>query len=303
MPRLIVIIGATGVGKTARAIELAKQHCCPVISADSRQIYRDLPIGTAAPTSEEQEGIPHYFVGCKDLHEVYSAGQFARDCQQLLNELFTQHDTVVMVGGSMMYVEAVCNGMDEIPNVPNHIREQVRKTYQEEGIGWLQREVQRLDPAYWEVVDRNNPQRLMHCVEVSRTTGKPYSSFRKREQQNEDCPIHQLPFDIQYHMVERPREELYERINLRVERMIEQGLLEEAKRAFEKLNIPLDPAVDLDYSTLPNSINTVGYKELLHYFRGEWSLQRAIEMIQQNSRHYAKRQLTWWRRKDLKQPT
>jgi len=303
MPRLIVIIGATGVGKTARAIELAKQHCCPVISADSRQIYRDLPIGTAAPTAEEQAGIPHYFVGCKELHEVYSAGQYARDCHVLLQELFATYETVVMVGGSMMYVDAVCNGIDEIPEVPNHIREQVRKTYQEEGIGWLQQEVQRLDPAYWAIVDRNNPQRLMHCVEVSRTTGQPYSSFRKREQQNEDCPIHQLPFDIQYHMVERPREELYERINLRVERMIEQGLLEEAKRAFEKLNIPIDPAIDLDYSTLPNSINTVGYKELLHYFRGEWSLQRAIEMIQQNSRHYAKRQLTWWRRKDLKQPT
>ena len=299
MPRLIVIIGATGVGKTARAIELAKQHCCPIISADSRQIYRDLPIGTAAPTSEEQEGILHYFVGCKDLHEVYSAGQFARDCQQLLNELFTQHDTVVMVGGSMMYVEAVCNGMDEIPNVPTHIREQVRRAYQEEGIAWLQQEVQQLDPTYWEVVDRNNPQRLMHCVEVSRATGQPYSSFRKREQQGKEQLSYQPPFDIQYHMVERPREELYERINLRVEQMVEQGLLEEAKRAFEKLNIPIDPAIDLDYSTLPNSINTVGYKELLHYFRGEWSLQRAIEMIQQNSRHYAKRQLTWWRRKDF----
>ena len=299
MPRLIVIIGATGVGKTARAIELAKQHCCPVISADSRQIYRDLPIGTAAPTAEEQVGIPHYFVGCKELHEVYSAGQYARDCQQLLNELFTQHDTVVMVGGSMMYVEAVCNGMDEIPNVPTHIREQVRRAYQEEGIAWLQQEVQQLDPTYWEVVDRNNPQRLMHCVEVSRATGQPYSSFRKREQQGKEQPSYQPPCDIQYHMVERPREELYERINLRVEQMVEQGLLEEAKRAFEKLNIPLDPAVDLDYSTLPNSINTVGYKELLHYFRGEWTLQRAIEMIQQNSRHYAKRQLTWWRRKDF----
>ena len=303
MPRLIVIIGATGVGKTARAIELARQYGCPIISADSRQIYRDLPIGTAAPTAEEQAGIPHYFVGCKDLHEVYSAGQYARDSHVLLQELFATYETVVMVGGSMMYVDAVCNGIDEIPEVPNHIREQVRKTYQEEGIGWLQQEVQRLDPAYWAIVDRNNPQRLMHCVEVSRTTGQPYSSFRKREQQNEDSPIHQLPFDIQYHMVERPREELYERINLRVEKMIEQGLLEEAKRAFEKLNIPIDPAIDLDYSTLPNSINTVGYKELLHYFRGEWSLQRAIEMIQQNSRHYAKRQLTWWRRKDLKQPT
>lgn len=302
MPRLIVIIGATGVGKTAQAIAMAKQYTCPIVSADSRQIYRDLPIGTAAPTSEEQGDIPHYFVGCKDLHEVYSAGQFARDCQQLLSELFTLHDTVVMVGGSMMYVDAVCNGIDEIPEVPTHIREQVRNAYQEQGIEWLQQEVQQLDSTYWAIVDRNNPQRLMHCVEVSRATGQPYSSFRKRELQADEQSIYQPPFDIQYHMVERPREELYERINLRVEKMIEQGLLEEAKRAFDKLNIPLDPAIELDYSTLPNSINTVGYKELLHYFRGEWTLQRAIEMIQQNSRHYAKRQLTWWRRRDFKKP-
>lgn len=293
MARLIVIIGATGVGKTARAIQVAKQYDCPIISADSRQIYRDLPIGTAAPTAQEQAGIPHYFVGCKNLDDVYSAGQFALDCHQLLRTLFAKHDTVVMVGGSMMYVDAVCNGIDDIPQVPPNIREAVRKTYQEQGILWLQQEVQQVDPAYWEIVDRNNPQRLMHCIEVSRANGQPYSSFRKREK-NTNCAT-QWPFEIQYLMVERPREELYQRINLRVEEMIQQGLIAEAKRAFELLNIPLDPAIELDYTTLPNSINTVGYKELLRYFRGEWTLQQAIEMIQQNSRHYAKRQLTWWR--------
>lgn len=293
MARLIVIIGATGVGKTDRAIEIAKQYVCPIVSADSRQIYRDLPIGTAAPTTEEQAGIPHYFIGCKALNEIYSAGQFARDCHQLLGELFTKFDTVVMVGGSMMYVDAVCNGIDDIPEVPSHIRESVRKTYQEQGIEWLQQEVQQLDPVYWKIVDRNNPQRLMHCIEVSRANGQPYSSFRKREKNANSST--KLPFEIQYQMVERPREELYQRINLRVEKMIKQGLITEAKRAFELLNIPLDSTVELDYTTLPNSINTVGYKELLRYFRGEWTLQRAIEMIQQNSRHYAKRQLTWWR--------
>lgn len=295
MARLIVIIGATGVGKTARAIEVAKRYACPIISADSRQIYRDLPIGTAAPTAQEQDGIPHYFVGCKDLHEVYSAGQFARDCHKLLEELFTQYDTVVMVGGSMMYVDAVCKGIDDIPEVPSDIREAVRTTYQEQGIEWLQREVQQLDPDYWEIVDRNNPQRLMHCIEVSRSSGQPYSLFRKMEQDRAD-KAQDLPFEIEYQMVERPREELYTRINLRVEQMIEQGLIEEAKNAFEKLHIPLNGTVELDYSTLPNSVNTVGYKELLRYFRGEWTLQRAIEMIQQNSRHYAKRQITWWRK-------
>ena len=293
MPRLIVIIGATGVGKTARAIEVAKQYGCPVVSADSRQIYRDLPIGTAAPTAQEQAGIPHYFVGCKDLDEVYSAGQYARDCHALLQDLFTKHETVVMVGGSMMYVDAVCHGMDDIPEVPAAIREEVRLEYQQKGIEWLQQEVQRLDPTYWQQVDQHNPQRLMHCIEVSRASGQPYSCFRKREKHADNHP---LPFDVQYIMVERPREELYERINLRVEQMVEQGLLQEAQAAFQKLNIPLDGNIELDYSTLPNSVNTVGYKELLRYFRGEWTLQHAIEMIQQNSRHYAKRQLTWWRK-------
>ena len=294
MPRLIVIIGATGVGKTARAIEVAKQYGCPIVSADSRQIYRDLPIGTAAPTAQEQAGIPHYFVGCKDLDEVYSAGQYARDCHTLLQELFAKHETVVMVGGSMMYIDAVCYGMDDMPEVPTTIREEVRKNYQEKGIEWLQQEVQQLDPAYWQLVDQQNPQRLMHCIEISRASGQPYSNFRKREKQEADnC---QLPFDIEYVLVERPREELYARINRRVEQMIKQGLVEEARKAFEKLHIPLDGNIELDYSTLPNSVNTVGYKELLRYFRGEWTLQRAIEMIQQNSRHYAKRQLTWWRK-------
>ncbi len=293
MPRLIVIIGATGVGKTARAIEVAKQYGCPIISADSRQIYRDLPIGTAAPTAQEQAGIPHYFVGCKELDEVYSAGQYARDCHALLQDLFTKHETVVMVGGSMMYVDAVCHGMDDIPEVPAAIREEVRMEYQQKGIEWLQQEVQRLDPIYWQQVDQHNPQRLMHCIEVSRSSGQPYSCFRKREKHADNHP---LPFDVQYIMVERPREELYERINLRVEQMVEQGLLQEAQAAFQKLNIPLDGNIELDYSTLPNSVNTVGYKELLRYFRGEWTLQHAIEMIQQNSRHYAKRQLTWWRK-------
>lgn len=294
MPRLIVIIGATGVGKTARAIEVAKQHGCPIVSADSRQIYRDLPIGTAAPTAQEQAGIPHYFVGCKNLDEVYSAGQYARDCHALLRDLFTKHETVVMVGGSMMYVDAVCRGMDDIPEVPAAIREDVRMEYQQKGIEWLQQEVQQLDPAYWQLVDQQNPQRLMHCIEICRASGQPYSNFRKREKQEADnC---QLPFDIEYVLVERPREELYARINRRVEQMIKQGLVEEARKAFEKLHIPLDGNIELDYSTLPNSVNTVGYKELLRYFRGEWTLQRAIEMIQQNSRHYAKRQLTWWRK-------
>ena len=293
MPRLIVVIGATGVGKTARAIEVAKQYNCPIISADSRQIYRDLPIGTAAPTPEEQKQVKHYLVGFKSLDETYNAGQFARDAEEVLKELFQAHETVVMVGGSMMYVDALCKGLDNIPEVPSAIRNEVRQAYQEKGLDWLQAEVQRLDANYWQEVDQQNPQRLMHCVEVCRASGKTYSEFRQKGKPNHSQQ--RTDFDIEYIMVERPREELYDRINQRVDKMITDGLLDEAQQAFEWLKIPLDSHVPLDYSTLPNSVNTVGYKELLYYFRGEWSLDKAVEMIKQNSRHYAKRQITWWR--------
>ena len=292
MPTLTVILGPTGVGKTDKSLELAEQWECPIVSADSRQIYRDLPIGTAAPTHAELSRVQHYFIGIKDLHESYSAGQYARDCKALLQQLFTKHDHVIMVGGSMMYIDAVCKGLDDIPEVPEQIRTQVRKAYKDKGLEWLQQEVQRLDPQYWQQVDQQNPQRLMHCIEVCLASGKTFSEFRvsgfgNRESDN--------PFDIEYIMIERPREELYQRINLRVHKMIEAGLIQEAKAAFEKLGMDLSASADSNPS-LPNSINTVGYKELLKYFRGEWTLDKAIEMIQQNSRHYAKRQMTWWRR-------
>jgi tRNA dimethylallyltransferase len=296
---LVVVIGATGVGKTARAIELAREYQCPIISADSRQIYSDLPIGTAAPTPEERQQVPHYLVGFKALNEIYNAGQFARDAEVLLHELFKQHDRVVLVGGSMMYVDALCKGLDDMPDVPKEVREAVREEYKDKGISWLQSEVQQLDPTYWQEVDQQNPQRLMHCVEVCRASGKPYSEFRKKGKPNQGGQ--RTDMDIEYVLVERPREELYKRINLRVDKMLEEGLLEEARRAFELLNIPLDGEVAFDYATLPNSVNTVGYKELLHYFRGEWTLERAVEMIKQNSRHYAKRQITWWRSQFKKQ--
>ena len=289
MPKLVVILGPTGVGKTEKSLELAEQWGCPIVSADSRQIYRDLPIGTAAPSAEEQARVKHYFIGTKDLHETYNAGQYARDCNTLLAELFQKHERVLMVGGSMMYIDAVCKGLDDIPDIPAELREQVRNQYQEKGLEWLQTEVQRLDPIYWQEVDKQNPQRLMHCIEVTLASGQPYSNFRKGGRTAQE-----RGFDVEYIMIERPREELYERINLRVHKMIEQGLLSEAQRAFNKLGLLNNNP--LDESTIPNSVNTVGYKELLKYFRGEWTLERAIEMIQQNSRHYAKRQMTWWRR-------
>ena len=289
MPKLVVILGPTGVGKTEKSLELAERWGCPIVSADSRQIYRDLPIGNAAPSAEEQARVKHYFIGTKALHETYNAGQYARDCQALLSELFKSHERVIMVGGSMMYIDAVCKGLDDIPEVPTEIREHVRNEYQKKGLEWLQSEVERLDPVYWQEVDKQNPQRLMHCIEVTLTAGQPYSNYRKG-----GVTAQERGFDVEYIMIERPREELYERINLRVHKMMEQGLLQEAQRAFDQLGLLGDEP--LDENSIPNSVNTVGYKELLKYFRGEWSLERAIEMIQQNSRHYAKRQMTWWRR-------
>jgi len=292
MPTLVVILGPTGVGKTELSLRLAEEYGCPIVSADSRQIYRDLPIGTAAPTPEELARVKHYFIGCKALTETYNAGQYARDCKRLLNDLFLQHERVIMVGGSMMYIDAVCKGLDDIPDVPETIRREVQCQYAEHGLTWLQQEVQQIDPVYWAEVDQQNPQRLMHCVEVTRISGKTYSSFRK----NSTLTAAERGFEVEYRMVERPREELYQRINLRVHQMVQAGLLDEAKRAFQLLQIPLTPRNLNTKELLPNSINTVGYKELLPYFRGEYSLDRAIELIQQNSRHYAKRQMTWWRR-------
>ena len=286
MPTLVVILGPTGVGKTELSLQLAEEYACPIVSADSRQIYRDLPIGTAAPSAEEQARVKHYFVGCKALTETYNAGQYARDCKVLLEDLFKTHERVVMVGGSMMYIDAVCKGLDDIPDVPGQVRNAVREEYAAKGLAWLQEEVQRLDPTYWKEVDQQNPQRLMHCVEVCRASGKAYSAFRVSGIGNR---VTDNGFDVVYRMVERPREELYERINMRVHKMIEDGLLEEARQAFEKMGV-------LSGGELPNSLNTVGYKELLPYFKGEYTLDRAIELIQQNSRHYAKRQMTWWRR-------
>ena len=292
MPTLLVILGPTGVGKTELSLQLAEEYGCPIVSADSRQIYRDLPIGTAAPTEEEQARAKHYFVGCKQLTETYSAGQYARDCTALLHQLFQTHERVVMVGGSMMYIDAVCKGLDDIPDVPEALRNEVRKQYAAHGLIWLQEQVAQLDPTYWEEVDRQNPQRLMHCVEICQATGKPYSTFRK----NNTLTAAERGFEVEYRMVERPREELYERINLRVHKMIEAGLLEEARNALEKVGVMENGVVKEEYENLlPNSLNTVGYKELIPYFKGEYSLARAIELIQQNSRHYAKRQMTWWR--------
>lgn len=272
---LLLILGPTGVGKTELSLRVAEHFGCPILNCDSRQIYRSIPIGTAAPTEEEQARVKHYFVATRDLDQDYNAGQYERDAIALMEELFRTCDTLVMTGGSMLYADAVCNGLDDLPAVPETIRRQVHQAYETQGLAWLQSEVQRLDPDYWNEVDQQNPARLTHCVELCLTTGKPYSSLRT-------ATTKIRPFRILKIGLERPREELYDRINRRVEQMIADGLVDEARKVYHLRHL--------------NSLQTVGYRELFACFDGEYDLARAIELIQQNTRHYAKRQMTWFRR-------
>ena len=276
---LLLILGPTGVGKTELSLRVAEHYGCPIVNCDSRQVFRSIPIGTAAPTAQEQARVKNYFVATRELEDDYNAGQFERDAMELLDTLFKTHEVVVMTGGSMLYADAVCNGLDDLPSVPDALRQQVQRDYETKGLVWLQTEVQRLDPAYWQLVDQQNPARLAHCVEMCLTTGQTYSSLRTGERK-------QRPFRIIKIGLERPREELYDRINRRVIQMIADGLEDEAKAVYPKRQL--------------NSLQTVGYKELFAYFDGEYDRNRAIELIQQNTRHYAKRQMTWFRRdKDI----
>ena len=282
MPTLLLIVGPTGVGKTELSLRVAEHFGCPILNCDSRQIYRGIPIGTAAPTEEEQARVKHYFVATRDLEEDYNAGQYERDALALLEELFATHEVVVMTGGSMLYADAVCDGLDDLPNVPAEIRAEVMakgRMANGEGLKWLQAEVQRLDPDYWQIVDQQNPARLAHCVELCMTTGKAYSSLRTNTRK-------ERPFRIIKIGLERDRAGLYARIDKRVEQMVKDGLVEEARSVYPKRQL--------------NSLQTVGYRELFAHFDGEYDLNRAIELIQQNTRHYAKRQMTWFRRdKDI----
>lgn len=272
---LVLILGPTGVGKTELSLRVAEHYGCPILNCDSRQVFKSIPIGTAAPTEAEQARVKHYFIATRALEEDYNAGQYERDALRVLEDLFRTHEVVVMTGGSMLYADAVCYGLDELPAVPAAIRRSVQESYEKHGLTWLQAEVQRLDPNYWEEVDQQNPARLAHCVELSLTTGKPYSSLRTNTRV-------QRPFRIVKVALERPREELYDRINRRVLQMIEEGLVEEARSVYPKRHL--------------NSLQTVGYRELFACFDGEYDLNKAIELIQQNTRHYAKRQMTWFRR-------
>lgn len=272
---LIVIAGPTASGKTATAITIAKALRTVIISADSRQFYREIPIGTAAPTREELSEVEHYMIHNLSIEDRYDVADYEKDVLLLLKKLFLNHDAVVMTGGSGLFIDAVCNGLDSIPDIYDETRNRVNDLYEKGGVVALQNELQHLDPEYYEIVDKHNPRRLQRAIEVCYQTGLPYSSFRKNNTKERDFKIIKLALLWE-------RNELITRINKRVENMISDGLVEEARSVYHKRNL--------------NSLNTVGYKEMFQYFDGDISLNEAIELIKISTRQYAKRQMTWLRK-------
>lgn len=272
---LIVLIGPTGVGKTDLSIKIAEKYGSPIISADSRQLYSDLKIGTAAPTEEYLKRVKHYFVGTLKLTDYYSAAQYESEVISLLEELFKSNNTILLTGGSMMYIDAICKGIDDIPTVDSDTRQMMMEKYEKEGLDRLCAELKLLDSEYYSTVDLKNPKRVIHALEICYMTGKTYTSFRTGNKK-------QRPFDIIKIGLCRDREELYERINKRVDIMIKEGLVDEVKSVYEYRNL--------------NSLNTVGYKEIIQYLEGNCTLEFAIEKIKQNSRIYSRKQMTWFKR-------
>lgn len=272
---LVVIAGPTASGKTATAIQVAKTLGTEIISADSRQFYKELPIGTAAPTKEEQAEVQHHMIHNLNVEDKYDVADYENDVLALLKKLFINHECVVLTGGSGLFIDAVCKGLDSIPDISNETRTKVNKLYEEGGLFALQNEVQHLDPEYYNIVDKYNPRRLQRAVEVCYQTGLPYSSFRNNTAKVRDFKIIKVALLWD-------RNELISRINLRVEKMVSEGLIEEAKAMYHKRHL--------------NSLNTVGYKELFEHFDGKTTLNEAIENIKINTRQYAKRQMTWLRK-------
>ena len=272
---LLVITGPTAVRKTKLTIELAQHFRTPIINADSRQLFREMQIGTAAPTQDELRMARHEFVGTLGLEDYYSASMFEQDVLTFLDGHYKSADMALMSGGSMMYIDAVCNGIDDIPTIRDDIRQLMKQRLHDEGLEALCEELRRLDPEHYEVVDRKNTRRVVHALEICHQTGLTYTSFRTRQKK-------ERPFHIVKIGLNRPREELYERINLRVDRMMEQGLLEEARQLYPMRHL--------------NALNTVGYKELFAYMDGVWPLDEAVERIKGNTRRYARKQLTWFKR-------
>ena len=272
---LIVIGGPTGSGKSALAVEIAKHFGAPIISTDSRQVYRNMAIGTAQPTTEELAAVKHYFIADREVEDDFNCGRYEIEALALLGKLFTEYEYVVAVGGSGLYIQALCSGMDDLPEADEKIRAGLKQRLEQEGLDSLVEELQRLDPKYAEVVDRCNPARVMRALEVCISTGRPYSEQRSGT-------ITERPFNIIKIATDMPRDILYERINKRVDIMVEEGLVEEVRNLYPKREL--------------NALQTVGYRELFDYFDGKCSLEDAIELIKRNSRRYAKRQMTWFRR-------
>lgn len=274
--KLIVIVGPTGVGKTELCLQIAELLNIPIVNADSRQIFSEIPIGTAAPTPEQQQRVKHYFVGNHHLEDYYSASLFEEDVMQLLTDnLFNTSDVALMSGGSMMYIDAVCNGIDDIPTIDDNTREWMKQRLETEGLPRLVEELKLLDPEHWKIVDRNNPRRVVHALEICHMTGKTYTSFRQNAKK-------QRPFDIIKIGLNRDREELYNRINARVLQMYDEGLVDEALAVYDKRGL--------------NSLNTVGYKETFEYLDGLITIDQCIFNIQSNSRRYCRKQQTWFKR-------
>ena len=267
------MLGPTAVGKTETALSTAERWGCPIINCDSRQIYKDMKIGTAAPTEEEMARVKHYMVGILALDEYYSAARYEEDVLRLLEQLFRDHRRVILSGGSMMYIDAVCNGIDDIPTVDGEVRETLKARLQSEGLDPLLAELKLLDPEHYARVDRKNTRRVVHALEICYTSGRPYSDFLKAHRK-------ERPFRISKLGLRREREDLFGRINRRVDLMMEQGLMDEARRLYPYRHL--------------NSLNTVGYKELFRVIDGEWPLDMAVERIKKNTRVYAKKQMTWF---------
>ncbi|WP_101688462.1 tRNA (adenosine(37)-N6)-dimethylallyltransferase MiaA [Dysgonomonas massiliensis] len=275
MKQLIVLLGPTGVGKTDISIDLAKHFDASIISSDSRQFYRGLEIGTAAPTAEQMSVVKHHLVGMLDVEDYYNASEFEQEALRIIGEEHKVKDNVVATGGSMMYVDALCYGIDDVPTIDEELRKELYDLFEREGLDPIREQLKMLDPEFYDQVDLKNHKRVIHALEVCLMTGKPYSSFRTRTKK-------ERPFEIKRIGLMRNREELYDRINRRVDQMMEDGLLDEAKLFYPKRQL--------------NSLNTVGYKEMFKYLDGEWTLDFAIEKIKQNTRIYSRKQMTWFKR-------
>lgn len=275
---LIVITGPTAVGKTDLCLDIAKYFGIPIINADSRQIYRGIKIGTAAPTEEQLQQVRHYFVGTQALTDYYSASIYEQEVMSLLDTLFQTSDYALLSGGSMMYIDALCNGIDDIPTVDDETRNTLKRRLAEEGLESLCEQLRVLDPEHYEIVDKKNPRRVVHALEICLMTGRTYTSFRTNARK-------ERPFHIIKIGLTREREIIYERINRRVDIMMEQGFLDEARNVYPLRHL--------------NALNTVGYKELFAYLDGTWSLDEAIERIKGNTRRYARKQLTWYKKDPL----